>query len=392
MVGVLVGLLLFDLTMSPSPQERLQLGTIFTAIAAVAFVAGKMVSRVRGRSLAVNVALASMTSFLLGAVALVAVADRMFLSPHDLALLLVVLGFGTFTGLGFSLVVARGTTEDLGRLGEAAGRVAAGDLGVRTGVERPDEVGRLAAALDELTSRLAAADERRRGDETARREFFAAVGHDLRSPLASLRAAVEALRDGLAPDPDRYLAAMERDVASLGALVEDVFLLARLESGAVELARDPVDIAEVADETLEVVRPLAERAGVRLALEADRRVVIPAAPEAVGRVLRNLVENAVRHARSQVVVTVTAGSGDGVEVVVRDDGPGFPSEFVDRAFEGFSRGDRARSRGGDGGSGLGLAIARAYVVRLGGRIGVRPGPGGWVAFSLPGDASSGAAR
>jgi signal transduction histidine kinase len=304
----------------------------------------------------------------------------MFFSSHDLQLLLVVLGFGLVASFGFAVAVAGPMTSDLRRMAGTAGEVAAGEFGVATEVSRSDEVGHLATAIDAMTDALRAAEQQRHADEAARREFLTAVGHDLRSPLGSLQAAVEALQDGVAPDPDRYLSSMERDIAALHRLVDDVFLLARLEAGTVDLERHSVDVTEIADEAIEVLRPTATRRGVVVELEAPGSITAATAPEALGRVIRNLIDNAIRHSVARVTISLAAT--DQLRVRVVDDGAGFPPTFVDRAFDSFSRADAARTRDGSG-TGLGLAIAHRFVTALGGSIHAEPGPGGVVEFRLP---------
>jgi signal transduction histidine kinase len=175
---------------------------------------------------------------------------------------------------------------------------------------------------------------------------------------------------------------MGRDVAVLSSLVEDLFLLSRLEEGSVEMERAPIDITELADEAIEVLAPVAASADVQLELVADQRVVAMGGSEAVSRVLRNLLDNAIRFAPSGSAVTIEVRNEDGAAVRVLDGGPGFDPEFVGSAFERFSRGDPSRERA-TGGSGLGLAIARGFIEALNGSIWAEPGPGGCVGFRLP---------
>jgi two-component system sensor histidine kinase BaeS len=309
-------------------------------------------------------------------------AQQMFLSSHDLNLLFVVLVFAVATTVAFAVSVSGDLTRDLEATAAAARRIQAGDLGARTGVVRADEVGTVAETFDRMAGDLEQQDAERRAHETARRQFLAAIGHDLRTPLASLRAAIEALEDGLAPDPDRYLRSMDRDVGVLSSLVDDLFLLSRLEEGSVEMEQKAIDVTELADEAIEVLTPLATSVDVRLELNADQRVVAVGGSEAVSRVLRNLLDNAIRFAPAGSAVVVEVRTDDGAVVRVLDDGPGFDPEFVSEAFERFSRGDPSRERS-TGGTGLGLAIARSFVEALNGSIWAESGPGGCVGFRLP---------
>ncbi len=380
--AIVLGIALFEVAMQPTGSDRFELLGILLGMVAISALAAWLLPRIARRAGALRTTLiASITTAVLIVIigALVA-AQRMFFSAHDTELLLVVLGLGLIAGLSFAVSVARPWTEDLARVQETAAAIAAGDLQARTGVERADEVGATAAAVDAMAGQLAALDEERERDEEARRRFFASVSHDLRSPLAALQAAVEALRDGVAPDPDRYLASIEGDARVLNQLVDDLFLLARIESGGFEYERVPVDLAELADEAIEVLAPVSQRAGIEVLLRADSGSVVTTGPVPVGMVIRNLLDNAIRHAPSgsRVVINVqTPGT-----VWVRDEGPGFPPAFTETAFGEFARIDPARSRS-TGGAGLGLTVARSLIEELGGEIWAEPGPGGAVAFRLP---------
>lgn len=380
--AVVFALWLFEVTMQPTASERNRLAIVFLALAAVAALAVVLLPRwsARARSLRFSIIAVGMTSFLIVAGTAVVAAQEMFFSSHDLQLLLVVLGFGLVASFGFAYAVSRPITSDLRQIADAAGHVAAGDFEATTMVNRSDEVGALAGSFDAMAAALRAAELQRSADDQARREFLTAVGHDLRSPLGSLQAAVEALRDGIATDPERYLSSMERDVGALHRLVDDIFLLARLEAGAVELRLELVDVTEIADEAIEVLRPTARRLGVDVQLSAPGSITANTAPEALGRVMRNLIDNAIRHSNSHVDVSLRAPGG--LLIRVTDDGEGFPPDFVDDAFESFTRADTARTRDGSG-TGLGLAIAHRFVTALGGSIHAEPGPGGKVEFSLP---------
>lgn len=383
------GMLTFELLMRPSAAERLELLVLFIAPAAVATVASVGLRRfaARSRSLRTTIAAVGLVVVAVIGLAVALGAWRMFLSGHDLRLLTVVLLVGAGLGVVVALSVARSLTADLDVVRRTVDRVSVDDLTARTGVERADERGAATAALDRMIDRLAEAEKLRQADDVARRNLLAAVGHDLRTPLAALQAAVEALQDGLAPDPDRYLSSMGQHVTALSALVADLFLLARIEAGELSVERQPVDLAELADETIEAMTPIAHQRGIELRLEASGRVPVLGQPGELGRVIRNLVDNAVRHAPPATPVVVrVAGNGDGggggASVEVTDEGPGFSAEMVPSAFDSFVRAEPSRSRG-TGGAGLGLAIAKGVVEAHGGTIWARPGPGGRVGFHLP---------
>jgi two-component system sensor histidine kinase BaeS len=268
------------------------------------------------------------------------------------------------------------------RLEATVRAVEGGDRSARSEVRRRDELGHVARALDDAIARLDAA-------ERERAVTFSALSHDLRTPLAAVQAALEAIEDGVTPDPGRYLRSMQRDVEVLTSLVDDLFLLARIEAGALEVVRTSIDLAELADDAVEALAPVAEVHRVSVRVDATARVPAVGDPAALGRVIRNLLDNAVRYspAGSVVAVDVTADD-DEPTVRVVDQGTGFRPEIRDVAFEHFSREDSSRNRA-TGGAGLGLAIARGLVEAHGGEIWIEDvaGAGGSVAFRLPGRAS-----
>jgi two-component system sensor histidine kinase BaeS len=385
LAAVVVGLAIFEIAMQPSGAERAELGVIFGLMAvAMATIAGWLPQLARRyRSIRSTVTVLSLAAFSIVFAGVVAIGNLMFVSPHDLTLLLVVIAFGVVAAIGFAISISRPLTKDLAHLSDSASRVASGHLNQHLALDRRDEVGRLSIALDRMTGQLEATARAREADLSARTEFFAAVGHDLRTPLASMQAAIEAVQDGVSEDPRAQLESVEQDIAALTRLVDDIYLLARLDSGATVPAMEPVDIIEAADETLEILRPLAESRGVELVLAADARFFLEGSQASLGRILRNLGDNAIRHSPSGTRIEVGITQQDHhVVVTVSDEGPGFDPGFEAIAFDRFSRFEPWRSRD-SGGSGLGLAIARSLVESMGGQIWIGPGPGGRVSFGLP---------
>lgn len=378
---LVVALLVAEATMQPSSGERLLLLAIFAVAAAVAASLGAVVRTSTARSLRLAVLGTALAAVAVAAVTVILAAGSMFLSSHDLRLVLVALGLG----VGLAIILATGLTDalvdDLRAISQTARRVGEGRWDESTGVDRPDEVGQLASAVDAMIERLADAEREQERAAAARREFLVSVGHDLRSPLTSLRAAIEALRDGIVDDPSAYLRAMSREVALLGSLVDDLFFLTRIESGELDLERERLDLAELAHETLEAIAPLARSDRIILRLDADAAVFVEGNAGELRRVLRNLLANAIRHSPEGGVVDVEVSDGSEATVLVRDEGPGFAPDLVERAFEPFTRGDPARSR--DGGAGLGLAIVRGLVEAHGGSVAASAGPGGRVRVELP---------
>lgn len=382
---VAAALLVAEATMQPSPRDRAVLIGIFAGVGVATLVAALVLARMTRRLRSVSTAVLSVAVGAVAAatLAVLASAATMFLNGHDLRLVLVSLGLGVGLGSVAAATITSHLTEDLAAIGEVTRAVAEGRRDVRTGVDRPDEVGQLASAFDDMVGRLAIAEDERDRMEAARREFLASVSHDLRTPLTSLRSALELLSDGMADEPERYLQAMRGDVALLTSLVDDLFLLARIESGGLVLQRERVDLAELADEAVEATAPVGRERGITLELTVRGRSQLDVDPRELQRVLRNLLSNAVRHSppggRVDVVVQ---GLPEGVRVEVTDQGPGFDAAFIGQAFDSFTRFDDARTRA-DGGGGLGLAIARGLVEAHGGSIEASPGPGGRVSFAIP---------
>ena len=382
-VAVVAALAVTELTMQPSAADRAALLVIFGAVAAATGLAGWLLPGVttRFRTLRHTVLLVSMAAVAVVAVAVAVSAQLMFLSSHDLRLVVVAVGLGVVLGALLAATISRPLAEDLERLAGTARRVGQGDLSLRAGLDRPDEVGTVAAAMDGMIDGLRAAEAERDQVEAARRAFLAAIGHDLRTPLTSMQATIEALQDGVAEEPDRYLRSMLADLDLLSGLVEDLFLLAQIEAGKLELQAELVDLSDLADEAVEAMLPVARRRGVDIDITADQHITVLASERELGRVIRNLLDNAIRHAPVSSHVLVDVGNSGG-EATVRivDKGPGFPDN-VD-VFETFTKGDAARTRS-HGGAGLGLAIAKGLVEAHGGSIAIEAGAGGRVIFRLP---------
>jgi signal transduction histidine kinase len=257
--------------------------------------------------------------------------------------------------VGVWLTVGR-TLRPVEQLRAGAEGVTAADPSRRLPVPAAeDEVRRLAETLNGMLDRLEAGGARQRA-------FVADAAHELRSPLAALRTVLEVALVHPDPDgPEPTLRIALEEVLRMSRLVDDLLLLARLDAGVPRRLQE-VDLAEVVREVVPdgVVLDL-----VPAHVTGDR--------DALGRVVRNLVDNALRHAAGTVGVTVTAG--DTVELLVDDDGPGIPESDRDRVFDRFTRLDSPRTRDA-GGTGLGLAIVRELVAAAGGTVTAERSPAG----------------
>ena len=326
------------------------------------------------------------------AVSSIAVAiatERMLLEPNERNFMLAMIGGAFVLAVLVATALSHRLIGDLERMAHAADAVAAGDLAARTGVDRGDEVGTTAAAFDDMVAELEGAERRRERDEEERRLLIASISHDLRTPIAAIRAALEAIEDGVG-DRDRLLTAAQCDVRALTGLVDDLFLLAQLDAGRYRPTTSPVDLAEIVDEAVESLLPTAASNGVdlRVATAGQRRVM--GSDRELGRVIRNLLDNAIRHSPSGTSVSVEIRGLDfherierpAVSLAVIDEGPGFSAELLGTATDAFVRGDPARGRS-TGGAGLGLAIASGVIEAHGGELQLHPGPGGMVEVALP---------
>jgi signal transduction histidine kinase len=314
---------------------------------------------------------------------------QMFVSEHDATLLGVLLLYSLGAGVGAAVVTARTSTRALGRLTATARALGEGDLDARTGeLEAGPELDTLARTLDEMASRLQVAQRRERDAEATRRDLISAVSHDLRTPLASLRAMVEAVDDGIVDDPPtmrRYATEMRRSVNQLVAMVDDLFELVQLDAGAIEAESERARLGEIVDSAVATVRLQAETKSLELVTRLNGADDAPCSPRLV-RVLQNLLVNAVRHTPADGSIRVEARrSGTGLELAVADTGEGIAPGDLDRVFEAFYRSDP--SRHGEG-SGLGLALAKRIVEALGGRISAESevSRGSRFEIFLPGDA------
>lgn len=336
-------------------------------------------ARQLSRSLSVLV----LSALIIAVAAAVIAARLMVLTPGELSAVIAVASVAAGFALLLVLIVSKSIGHDVRGLEDIVRKLEAGDRTVRVGSRRADELGHVGTAIDDLVTRLNVLEGERVAIEAERQNLITNVGHDLRSPLAALRAATEALVDGVARDPQRYLRSMLCDIDALGVLIDDLALLSQLDANRLDLERLPIDLVELADAAMNSLEPVAVAAGVRLVLVSDGPVHLVASPVALARVIRNLIDNGIRHAPSGSAVRVQIASDGEAIVRVSDEGPGFPEAFHDRAFERFTRADPSRMRHDGGVGGLGLAIARGLVEAHGGHIWIEETDATSVAFRVP---------
>ncbi len=305
-------------------------------------------------------------------------AQAMFISEHDLAILLTMLLFAALLAVGFSLRGAAPIARRIERVRSATEQLANGKLETELPVEGHDEVSQLAADFNRMALELKEAAARERELEGARRDLIAAVSHDLRTPLSSVRALIEAVADGVADDREtetRYLRSAQNELANLTRLVDDLFELARIDAGALQLDFEEASLCDLISDTLSSFQPQAERRGVRLVGEVSDDVdPVLVSPPKLQRILYNLISNALRYTPADGTICLRAKPrGAVVEVEVSDTGTGIAPEDLPRIFEHSFRAEKSRTReekDGTFNTGLGLAIARGLIEAHGGTISV----------------------
>lgn len=395
LVAPATALLLAALWLQAPDNELLELARLLIIAELVALALGYLaywlILRLGIGSINGKVALGYGLSVGVTALTILLVSMPMFISPHDARFLLVLLVFSGLISLAFGSLVARTITRGLGELMRGAEEIARGNLETRVRIGSGDEVERLAASFNRMAEQLARAAARQAELEAARRELVAAVSHDLRTPLASLRAVIEAINDGLVTDEAtlrRYLASAQLQVENLGVLVEDLFELSQLEAGVQEWKVEPGSLRDLISDTLESMQPHAVQKEISLSGRVEPSVdPVLMNSQQVQRVLYNLVQNAIRHTPSGGTIFIEARprqEGREVQVDVIDTGEGIAESDLSHVFDQFYRGEKSRSRE-TGGAGLGLAIAQRIVEAHHGRIWVESqrGAGSRFSFTLP---------
>lgn len=275
-----------------------------------------------------------------------AASQAMFISDHDSSLVLLVVAAVAPVALVYGLVLA-------------------------------SRVHRLDRAAADRAAEAVAARERDAQVEAHRRDLVAWVSHDLRTPIAGIRAMAEALEDGVVPPDVSYAARIRSQADRMGLMVDDLLALSRIHSGRLTLRRERVDVADLVSDALAAGRPLADRCGVTLGGRADETGTAFVDARELARVLDNLVVNAVEATPAGGAVRVDAAAAPtSVTLRVTDTCGGIPQAVRDRMFEPWWKGDDARTPRAREGAGLGLAVVQGIVAAHGGTVSVADAPGG----------------
>ena len=316
------------------------------------------------------------------------IAWLMMGSSSDRDVMIDLMAIAGLGGFAVAMFVGRRLIRASHALSSAVHNVSESGVYVAPEMTLPAELNELSGQLALTHERLAEGRSRERALEASRRELVAWVSHDLRTPLAGLRAMAEALEDQVVVDTrtvSQYHTQIRREVDRLTAMIDDLFELSRIHAGALRLSRRMVGLEDLIAEVVASAEPVARAKGVRLTGAAVRGMPIFVDSAEMGRALRNLVTNAIRHTPSDGVVDVLAEVQSGMACVsVADACGGIPPGDLPRVFDVAFRGESARTPGPAEGAGLGLSIARGIVEAHSGQIAVRnAGPGCQFLIRLP---------
>ena len=376
-----------------TPDVLLAVSLFALACAVIVGGAGLLTLRLLSRTSLVLqlmvIALATVVSVVGG---MAAVASQMYVSRHDLTVFYSVAGVAGLVSLAMAAVLGRQLARDSRTLRSAAASIGRGERVAATDRHSNNEFTALAGELAATGERLAESRARAHQIEESRRELIAWISHDLRTPLAGIRAMAEALEDGMVEDPERYYTQMRGQVDRLTGMVDDLFELSKIHSGTLRLTLQPVSLYDLISDTVAGLWPIAEAKSLDLRFAGETGLTILADPRELSRVVGNLVMNAIQHSPggSAIVVSVTARAGSGTDsgsgaadhavISVTDAAGGIPEQDLGRVFEAGWRASGPRTPAaeplGTGGAGLGLAIVQGIVQAHHGEVRVFNVPNG----------------
>jgi signal transduction histidine kinase len=356
------------------------LGPITLATAVTAYLARRLVARA---SLAATMIAIAVVASLITAIDLVLLNHFMLIDPGNRTEVGLVALYSLSAGVAAALIVGHSNTRALTRVATVAERLGNDDLQARVGeLHASPELRQVGAALDLAAARISSLIETDRRTEASRRDLMTSISHDLRTPLASLRAMVEAIDEGVVEDPEivrRYADQMLGSIRTLVAMVDDLFELSQVDASAFRNDARSIRVADAVDQAVDLCAHEARTRSIEI------RTDLSSAPDArcsakLARVVDSLVDNAVRYTPAGGSVTVRAAETDsGLELIVEDSGEGLTDEQRRQVFEPFWRADGARATRG---SGLGLTLAQRITRALGGDIQALSAPTGGSLFRV----------
>ena len=361
------------------------IGLTLAACIVVGLLGAVLLRAIRRSSLRYQVAVATLIPVLAVAATVVINVELMFLSAHDTTVILLALGIALVLAVVGAWLVSRRFSRASRRLEDTVGLlISDSGAGAAPKAEASDtraahdslpaELARVEQELADARRTLAESRQRERAAEQSRQELVSFMSHDLRTPLAGLRALAEGLEDGVITDVPGTLRHFRSTVARMTIMVDDLFALSRVQGAPEPRELSLVALSELVCDVTSEAEATARKADVRLEVnlpEHDNLAVL-GRHEDLSRALGNLISNAIRHTEPQQTVRVSAERAEdgSVRVAVQDGCGGIPDAYLDRVFDTGWRASPARGTG-EGGAGLGLAIARGVVESHNGEIGVR---------------------
>lgn len=365
-------------------SDLISIVVISLLCAAVVGAAGLVALRgARRASMFIQISIIVVSTVLSMIVGTVAAAQAMYLSQHDLLVMFYIAGSSALVSLAIALTLGRSFTRNSARLRLAARAIGDGQPITDT-TRRNDsiEFASLASELESTSARLLEARAKVEQLDASRREFFAWISHDLRTPLAGLRAMTEALEDRLAADPQRFHRQMLSQVDQLSSLVDDLFELSKINAGALTLNLETVSLYDLVSDAVAELSELARGKNVILKETSIEEFSVVGDPRELSRVIGNLLLNAIQHSppEAEIVVATRRGEAGHVVISVEDAGGGIPESDLSKVFEAGWRATSARTPGPpwsrSSGAGLGLAIVQGIVEAHSGLVSVSNVPGG----------------
>jgi signal transduction histidine kinase len=339
------------------------------------------------KSIGVQISLISIATVITALVSVSIISIQM-LPGADRDVMLELMGIAGLAGLAVAFVISRSVTQAARKLQDAVEGVAESGRYTPPTVPLPSELEGLSQGLAEAHERLGRARAREKALEASRRELVAWVSHDLRTPVAGLRAMAEALEDEVVIDPreiSHYHSQIRIEADRLNAMIDDLFQLSKIHAGALRLNPRLVGLEDLIADVVASTEPVARAKGVRLTGRAASHMGVQIDPAEFGRAVKNLITNGIRHTSPNGTIEIISGIQGGMAcVAVSDECGGIPLEDLPRVFDVAFRGESARTPDPTGGAGLGLSIARGIVEAHAGQISVRnTGPGCQFLIKLP---------
>jgi signal transduction histidine kinase len=376
----------------PGGVGALDLGRVIGAAAAIALVTTLVgvgcLRMLAGRTLRVQLMMVVLVTLITSLASCSATAVLMIGNTTDREIILEFLSVAALAGITVAVFLARTFSRASETMLGAVEQVGTNGVYMPPKATLPAELAVLSDGLTAAHERLGKSRARERALEASRRELVAWVSHDLRTPLAGLRAMAEALEDEVVVDPrevSRYHSQLRIESDRLAAMIDDLFELSKIHAGTLRLSPRLIGLEDLISDVLASAEPVARSKGIRLTGSAVRGMPVLIDTAEMGRAVRNLVSNAIRHTPASGTIEVLAEIHSGMATVsVADECGGIPPEDLPRVFDVAFRGESARTPDPAGGAGLGLSIARGIVEAHSGQIGVRnTGPGCQFVIKLP---------